>query len=611
MSESRWEPGLRFGPEFDPEQYELLEFHHRGGEAEVWRAVRTGHNGVRELVAAKIMLERDPGEVRRWLGRWDDVSHNAHRLAVTDLVVPSFLLGPTPHRPGRPQRGGAGGMLGYQISPWFDGVPLHRWARSHRRDLTAAADVLARLCRIVDDLHRKRWVHRDISPANVLVADDGSVKLIDLTFLAPLDHAVTVAVVTPGHAPPEIERVGGLPSTAKDVFAVGTLARALLLPDHHRLDQRDAAAQARTEMLGAGYRPELVDWLCEPLHPVPDQRPGSLAPWAERGAALLREQQALPRYSCLQVLADQEGSPLIVSGGPGGIGYAGPGADRTPKPPAGGPGPLEQLTAARVGARGELAVFARDSNATLWLGSRAGWFEAARSVHGLAGGADQAGDLVAWTARAGELRCFRWAPEQTLISRDLPRCPADRVLAAVQERPGVWLVLAEHQQWPVFWRMGAEPRPERLEPAKAAGRTLAAALAPTPHGPQAVLLHENGEPTLHQLGRTTGSATRDLAETEPVRAAALLGHRAGPTLALAGPGGIRLRAPASGTAAGSAGRRPRWWRPTLRPATHTALAAAEDWRLILAAVVEDELQCWQEDADYRWQPVELAQDDGQ
>ena len=85
VSESRWVPGLRFGPEFDPEQYELLEFHHRGGEAEVWRAVRTGHNGIKELVAAKIMLERDPSEVRRWLGRWDDVSHNAHRLGVTDL----------------------------------------------------------------------------------------------------------------------------------------------------------------------------------------------------------------------------------------------------------------------------------------------------------------------------------------------------------------------------------------------------------------------------------------------------------------------------------------------------------------------------------------------
>jgi hypothetical protein len=607
VSESRWEAGLRFGPEFDPEQYELLEFHHRGGEAEVWRAVRTGHNGVRELVAAKIMLERDPVEVRRWLGRWDDVSHNAHRLAVTDLVVPTFLLGPTPHRPGRPSA--RGGMLGYQISPWFDGVPLHRWARAHRRDLTAAAEVLARLCRIVDDLHRKRWVHRDISPANVLVGEDGQVKLIDLTFLAPLDHAVTVAVLTPGHAPPEIERVGGLPTTAKDVFAVGTLARALLLPDHYRLDQRDAAVQARGELIAAGFRPGLADWVCEPLDPDPDRRPAPLAPWAARGASLLRDQHELPRINCLDVLADQEGGPLIISGGPCGIGYAGPGAERTPKPPAGGPGPLDKLAAARVGPRGELAVFARDGAGTLWLGSRAGWFEAARGVHGLAGGADHAGELIGWTARAGELRCYRWAPEQTLVGRDLPRCPADRVLAAVQERPGVWLVLAEHQQRAVYWRMGAEPRPERLETPAAAGRVAAAALARTSHGPQATILHENGEVTLHQLGRGDGApAPKEVSEAESARGAALIGHRAGPTLALAGPGGVRLRAPASGslTGTGGAGRRPRWWRPTLRPATHTALAVGEDWRLILAAVVEDELQCWQEDADYRWQPVELA-----
>ncbi|WP_188305341.1 protein kinase domain-containing protein, partial [Streptomyces sp. CBMA123] len=255
-------PGLRFGPEFDPEQYELLEFHHRGGEAEVWRAVRTGHNGIKELVAAKIMLERDPSEVRRWLGRWDDVSHNAHRLGITDLVVPSFLLGPSPHRPGAAP---SGGLLGYQISPWVEGVPLHTWARGQRGGPAAMAEVLARLCRIVDELHRKRWVHRDISPANVLVDAQGLVKLIDLTFLAPLDHTLTVAVFTPGHVPPEAEQVGGFPTTAKDLFAVGTLARTLLLPDHGRLDHRLAAEQARAELLAAGYGEELARWACEPL----------------------------------------------------------------------------------------------------------------------------------------------------------------------------------------------------------------------------------------------------------------------------------------------------------------------------------------------------------
>ncbi|MEV8099804.1 hypothetical protein [Kitasatospora sp. NPDC085879] len=595
MSESRWVPGLRFGPEFDPEQYELLEFHHRGGEAEVWRAVRTGRSGLKELVAAKIMLERDPSEVRRWLGRWDDVSHNAHRLAVTDLVVPSFLLGPSPHRPGSPP---GDGVLGYQISPWVEGVPLHRWARANRDGLPAVAEVLVRLCRIVDELHRKRWVHRDISPANVLVEPEGRVKLIDLTFLAPLDRTLTVAVFTPGHVPPEVEQVGGFPATAKDLFAVGTLARSLLLPEHGRLDQRTAAEQARRELVAAGFSEDLADWAAEPLHHDPDRRPAPLGPWAARGRELLRAHRPLPRTSCLAVLPDTAGRPLVVSGGSDGVGYTGPGLS-PPELPATrtnqGPPTVREIVAGRPGRAEGLAVFAEDGAGALWVGNRSGWWEVARGVAGAAGAVNASGELVAWTARAGVLQSFRWSPGVTVTGQELPGCPADRVLAATEVRVGTWSVLVEHQDRVLCWQVGSDSPPERIAaPARARG----AALARSSAGPQAVILGPDGAVRLYALGG--GAAPVEIGESEPALGVAMAGHRGGPTIALAGTGGVRLRLPASGGA-----RRPRWWRPTLRPATGVALSVGDDWRLCLAAVVEDELQCWQEDAAYRWQPVRL------
>ncbi|MFE6052939.1 serine/threonine protein kinase [Kitasatospora sp. NPDC056446] len=599
MSESRWVPGLRFGPEFDPEQYELLEFHHRGGEAEVWRAVRTGHNGRKELVAAKIMLERDPSEVRRWLGRWDDVSHNAHRLGVTDLVVPSFLLGPSPHRPGGVS---SGGLLGYQISPWVEGVPLHTWARAQRGGPPAVAEVLARLCRIVDELHRQRWVHRDISPANVLVDDQGQVKLIDLTFLAPLDHTLTVAVFTPGHVPPEAEQVGGFPTTAKDLFAVGTLARTLLLPDHGRLDHRLAAEQARAELLAAGYGEELARWACEPLAREPDRRPSPLGPWAGRGRELLRAHRSVARTAALAVLADRAGRPLVVTGGSDGTALAGP-SPTGPEPtghrlPAGqGPGAVRELAAGWAGRQGELVVCAEDRANTLWVGTAAGWWEAARGVDGLAGAVDPAGEMTVWTAVGGALRCYRWAPGLTLTGQELSGCPADRVLAAVQERPGHWLVLVEHRGRVLSWRPGSTGPPLPLGPA---GAPRAGALARTSAGPQAATLRPDGSVQLHTVG-ATGAGT-EIGDGEPSLGIAMVGHRGGPTVALAGAGGVRLRLPPGG-----ASRRARWWRPTLRPATRVALALGDDWRLCLAAVVEGELQVWQEDAAYRWQSVELPE----
>ncbi|MEE1822253.1 hypothetical protein [Streptomyces sp. BE20] len=598
MSQSRWVPGLRFGPEFDPEQYELLEFHHRGGEAEVWRAVRTGHSGLKELVAAKIMLERDPSEVRRWLGRWDDVSHNAHRLGVNDLVVPSFLLGPSPHRPGsRP----TGGLLGYQISPWVEGVPLHTWARTNRGGLPAAAEVLARLCLIVDELHRKRWVHRDISPANVLVDGEGQVKLIDLTFLAPLDHALTVAVFTPGHVPPEAERVGGFPTTAKDLFAVGTLARTLLLPEHGRLDHRLAADQARSELLAAGFGEDLAQWACEPLAREPDRRPAPLGPWAARGRELLRAHRTMPRTSCLAVLPDAAGRPLLVAGGADGVVFAGPGLAGHRPPPGPGPRAVRTLVCGWAGPQAELVVFAEDQTGTLWVGNAAGWWEAARGVGGLAGAVNSAGELAVWTASGGTLRSYRWAPGLTLTGQELAGCPADRVLAAMEERPGVWLLLVEHRERLLRWRVGAEERPE---PLGRPGPVRAGALARSSAGPQAAALRRDGSVQLH--GADPAGAASEIGDGEPALDVAMAGHRGGPTVALAGEGGVRLRLPAVGSS-----RRPRWWRPTLRPATQVALAVGDDWRLCLAAVVEGELHCWHEDSGYRWQPVTLPGQGGE
>ncbi|MFB7128696.1 hypothetical protein [Kitasatospora sp. NPDC056273] len=596
-------PGLRFGPEFDPEQYELLEFHHRGGEAEVWRAVRTGHNGRKELVAAKIMLERDPGEVRRWLGRWDDVSHNAHRLGVTDLVVPSFLLGPSPHRPGTPP---GGALLGYQISPWVEGVPLHTWARGQRGGPPAVAEVLARLCRIVDELHRKRWVHRDISPANVLVDGQGQVKLIDLTFLAPLDHALTVAVFTPGHVPPEAEQVGGFPTTAKDLFAVGTLARTLLLPDHGRLDHRLAAEQARAELLAAGYGEELARWACEPLARDPDRRPAPLGPWAARGRELLRAHRPVARTAGLAVLPDPAGRPLVVTGGADGTALTGPGSPGRALPAGQGLSAVRELTAGWAGHPGELVVCAEDRGGTLWVGTAAGWWEAARGVNGLAGAVGSAGEMTVWAAVGGALRSYRWAPGRTLTGQEHPGCPADRVLAAEEERPGSWLLLVEHRERLLSWRPGSARPPVPVGPA---GPLRAGALARTSAGPQAAVLRADGSVQLHTLGAgagTAGAGTEagtEIGDGEPSLGLAMVGHRGGPTVALAGAGGVRLRLPAGG-----ASRRPRWWRPTLRPATRVALAIGDDWRLCLAAVVEGELQVWQEDAAYRWQAVELPEE---
>ncbi|HVW28346.1 MAG TPA: serine/threonine-protein kinase, partial [Polyangiaceae bacterium] len=82
------------------------------------------------------------------------------------------------------------------------------------------------ICRALDYAHRRSGiVHRDVTPRNVLVDDEGAVRLIDFGIAAPVsvDGSPRERVYgSPGHMPIEQLRGGRLtPST--DVFAVGAL----------------------------------------------------------------------------------------------------------------------------------------------------------------------------------------------------------------------------------------------------------------------------------------------------------------------------------------------------------------------------------------------------
>jgi serine/threonine-protein kinase len=89
------------------------------------------------------------------------------------------------------------------------------------------AFVGAEICRALDYAHRRAHiVHRDVTPRNVLIDDEGAVRLIDFGIAAPVSHAddATRSEVfgSPGHMPPE-QLHGAELSPATDVFAVGVL----------------------------------------------------------------------------------------------------------------------------------------------------------------------------------------------------------------------------------------------------------------------------------------------------------------------------------------------------------------------------------------------------
>lgn len=213
--------------------------------------------------------------------------------------------------------------------------------------------------------HKAGILHRDVKPANLLVGDDGTVKLTDFG----ISHAtgdVTVTATgflagTPAYLAPEIAR-GENPETASDVFALGSTLYAAVegTPPFGEGDNPLAVLHAVArgtvpEPKKAGPLAPVLMWL---LTVDPAARPDmSQARLALEDVAAGRT-PSLPA-SVTKVLPAPADAPTTVLGtGAGGPGGSAPRLFGPPTPvPPGGHGTLDAVA----------PVPAKDSRAVRWL----------------------------------------------------------------------------------------------------------------------------------------------------------------------------------------------------------------------------------------------------
>ncbi|MBE3640299.1 bifunctional protein-serine/threonine kinase/phosphatase [Mangrovicoccus algicola] len=90
----------------------------------------------------------------------------------------------SPHLAGVPELPAPRSAL-YALSNWVEGVTLRQWMTDHPRpDLNAVRDIAGQIARGLRALHRRRMVHQDLRPENVMIDPDGTVRLIDLGSVA-------------------------------------------------------------------------------------------------------------------------------------------------------------------------------------------------------------------------------------------------------------------------------------------------------------------------------------------------------------------------------------------------------------------------------------------
>ncbi|HEY0179024.1 MAG TPA: serine/threonine-protein kinase [Dokdonella sp.] len=209
----------------------------KGGMAAVFLGERE-HGSFRQQVAVKLL--------RRGL-----YSEIEQRLFLRERQVLARLAHPNIARLFDGDVTDAG--IPFLVMEYVDGEPITRHAAARGLDVRRRLELFLTVCAAVESAHRALIVHRDIKPSNVLVAHDGTVKLLDFGIAKLLDDGVENAthhLFTPDYAAPEQIHAGPI-STATDVYALGVLLHELLLGTRPERGPRRRASSAAAAADGA------------------------------------------------------------------------------------------------------------------------------------------------------------------------------------------------------------------------------------------------------------------------------------------------------------------------------------------------------------------------
>ena len=149
-------------------RYELQGQVGAGGTAVVYRALdrRLGRT-----VAIKVLrphLAQDPSYLERFVQEAQRAAQVSHPNVATVLDVNAS--GPQP----------------YMVMEFVEGVPLTRLAPLPVAD---AVESIRQATDALGFLHRNQLVHGDVKPENLLVRQDGRVKLVDFGIARPIGTA--------------------------------------------------------------------------------------------------------------------------------------------------------------------------------------------------------------------------------------------------------------------------------------------------------------------------------------------------------------------------------------------------------------------------------------
>ncbi len=187
-----------------------------GGMGAVYEGERV-EGGFRQQVAIKLISGMHPGLHQRFA---------RERQILAELKHPNI---PQLFDGGETEDG-----MPFLVQEYVEGTNLIEFATARGADLDLRLGLLVKVAEALAYAHRRKVLHRDIKPGNILVTGDGAVKLLDFGIAKLLEDTDQptltqhlIGPMTPEYAAPEQFR-GGAVGVATDIYQFGVLAFHLL-----------------------------------------------------------------------------------------------------------------------------------------------------------------------------------------------------------------------------------------------------------------------------------------------------------------------------------------------------------------------------------------------
>jgi len=196
--------------------YQLIKKIGEGGMGSVYLARRHGEN-FEQTVAIKVLR----GGLKSELAR-ERFHQERQILARLDHPSITRLIDGGSLNDGRP----------YLVMAYTPGIPITEYCQQQGQKLEQRLRLFMKLAEAISHAHQNLIIHRDIKPPNVLVANNGEIRLLDFGIAKlqqdeQLDTRTGMMVLTPEYASPE--HISGKPvSVASDVYSLGVLLYELL-----------------------------------------------------------------------------------------------------------------------------------------------------------------------------------------------------------------------------------------------------------------------------------------------------------------------------------------------------------------------------------------------